>query len=172
MSERRQYCTLTVDDLLLGIRVEGIQEVLRDTAITPVPMAHPAIRGLINLRGQIVAAIDLRHRLDLPDAEEGAEFTTMVLGTDEEPLALVVDNVGDVVHVASDTFEEPPNTLKGAARQMIEGAHKLERQLLLALNLDQVLDLKTDIAATKPGTTAEETQGTSGRSNVNRADER
>lgn len=141
MNDRRQYCTLTVGDLLLGIRVESIQEVLRDSTITPVPMAHHAIRGLINLRGQIVAAIDLRRRLGLPDPEDDAQTTTMVLGTDEEPLALVVDAVGDVVDVASDTFEEPPDTLKGEARQMIEGAHKLERQLLLALNLDVVLNI-------------------------------
>jgi purine-binding chemotaxis protein CheW len=148
MSDRQQYCSLTVGDLLLGIRVEAIQEVLRDTTITPVPMAHPAIRGLINLRGQIVSAIDLRRRLGLPDLEAGSAFTTMVLGTDEEPLALVVDTVGDVVEVASDTFEKPPDTLKGDARAMIEGAHKLERQLLLVLNLDQVLDLSGQAAVT------------------------
>ncbi|MCU0302754.1 MAG: chemotaxis protein CheW [Thermoanaerobaculales bacterium] len=141
MNQRRQYCSLRVGDLLLGIDVSRIQEVLRDTSITPVPLAHPAIRGLINLRGQIVTAIDLRRRLGLAPSAAGSRFSTMVLGETGEALALVVDSVGDVVHVDSASFESPPDTLKGEARRMIDGAHKLERELLLILNLDVVTDL-------------------------------
>jgi len=144
MTDQRQYCTLTVGDLLLGIDIEEIQEVLRDTTITPVPLADQAIRGLINLRGQIVTAIDLRRRLGLDDLDANSSFMTMVLGTTEEPLALVVDSVGDVVEVTRDSFEAPPDTLKGEARRMIEGAHKLERSLLLVLNLSVVLDLREE----------------------------
>jgi len=141
MSDRQLYCTLRAGDLYLGIDVEKIQEVLRDTSITPVPLAHSAIRGLINLRGQIVTAIDLRQRLGLEPADPTKGISTMVLGTDDEPLALVVDSVGDVVHVDEDSFEPPPDTLKGEARRMILGAHKLDRELLLVLNLKAALDL-------------------------------
>jgi purine-binding chemotaxis protein CheW len=142
MTEQKQYCTLRVADLLLGIEVGEIQEIIRDTSFMPVPMAHPAIRGLINLRGQIVTAIDLRRRAGLATNDDGADYMTMVLGTAEEPLALVVDSVGDVVEVAPDTFESPPDTLRGEARRMIDGAYKLERELLLVLNLRVVLDLR------------------------------
>jgi purine-binding chemotaxis protein CheW len=142
MTGQKQYCTLRVADLLLGIEVGEIQEIIRDTSFTPVPMAHPAIRGLINLRGQIVTAIDLRRRAGLTSADDGAEYMTMVLGTAEEPLALVVDSVGDVVEVAAEAFEPPPDTLRGEARRMIDGAYKLERELLLVLNLQVVLDLQ------------------------------
>ncbi len=76
-------------------------------------MAHPAIRGLINLRGQIVTAIDLRRRVGLEDADDGAEFMTMVLGTAEEPLALVVDAVGDVVEVARRGLRIPSRHSQG-----------------------------------------------------------
>ena len=141
MSDRQLYCTLRAGGLYLGINVEKIQEVLRDTSITPVPLAHSAIRGLINLRGQIVTAIDLRQRLGLEPADPARGISTMVLGTDDEPLALVVDSVGDVVHVDEDSFEPPPDTLKGEARRMILGAHKLKRELLLVLNLRAALDL-------------------------------
>jgi purine-binding chemotaxis protein CheW len=141
MTGQKQYCTLRVADLLLGIEVGEIQEIIRDTSFTPVPMAHSAIRGLINLRGQIVTAIDLRRRAGLASADDDAEYITMVLGTAEEPLALVVDSVGDVVEVAAEAFEPPPDTLKGEARRMIDGAYKLERELLLVLNLQVVLDL-------------------------------
>jgi purine-binding chemotaxis protein CheW len=140
MIARQQYCTLTVGELFLGIDVGQIREVLRDTSFTPVPMADPAIRGLINLRGQIVTAIDLRRRMGIADAEPGATTSTMVIGTAEEPLALVVDSVGDVVEVGEASFEPPPKTLKGEARRVIEGAHKLEKQLLLILNLTAVMD--------------------------------
>jgi purine-binding chemotaxis protein CheW len=141
MSEQTQYCTFRTGDLYLGIDVGGIQEVIRDTSITPVPLAHPAISGLINLRGQIVTAIDLRHRLGLERAVDGAETSTMVLGVEDEPLAIVVDSVGDVVDVTNDSFESPPETLRGEARRMITGAHKLENELLLVLNLRVALDL-------------------------------
>jgi len=148
MTGQKQYCTLRVADLLLGIEVGGIQEIIRDTSFTPVPLAHPAIRGLINLRGQIVTAIDLRLRTGLSPSVDGAEHMTMVLGTAEEPLALVVDSVGDVVDVAAETFEPPPETLRGEARQMIDGAYKLERELLLVLNLQVVLNLHDTAAET------------------------
>lgn len=142
MTDFKQYCTLKVGDLLLGIEVGEIQEIRRDTSITPVPLSPTDIRGLINLRGQIVTAIDLRRRLGLDDADENAEFMTMVLGTAEEPLALVADTVGDVVEVSGGEFESPPDTLQGEARNMIEGAYKLDRELLLVLNLSVVLELQ------------------------------
>lgn len=144
MNDLKQYCTLTVGDLMLGIEVGEIQEIIRDTSIMPVPLSPAAIRGLINLRGQIVTAIDLRRRVGLDDADESSESTTMVLGTAEEPLALVVDSVGDVVEVAAGAFEPPPDTLRGEARRMIEGAYKLDRELLLVLKLSEVLDLQED----------------------------
>ena len=147
MSGTRQYCTLRVGSLLLGIEVERVQEVLRDTTITQVPLAHRAIRGLINLRGQIVTAIDLRRRFELADVADANGFMTMVLDAGDEPLALVVDSVGDVVQVAAEAFEAPPDTLKGRSRRMIEGAYKLERELLLTLNLDEVVDLQTGASA-------------------------
>jgi len=144
MSDRKQFCTLRVGDLLLGIEVGKVQEILRGTSIMPVPLAPPKIRGLINLRGQIVTAIDLRRRVGLDDAGDQATLTTIVLGTAEEPLALVVDAVGDVVEVRNDAFEAPPDTLKGDSRKLIEGAYKLERELLLVVDLSVVLDLKGD----------------------------
>jgi purine-binding chemotaxis protein CheW len=141
VNERKQYCTLRVGDLFLGIDVGRIQEVLRDTSFTPVPLSDSSIRGLINLRGQIVTAIDLRRRLGLDDTDDQTRTSTMVLGTAEEPLAVVVDSVGDVVEVDAESFEPPPDTLKGEARRMIDGAHKLERSLLLILNLETVMTL-------------------------------
>jgi len=138
----RQFCTFFVGELFLGIEVTRIQEVLRDWMITPVPTANPAIRGLINLRGQIVTAVDLRTCFKIPDRDrDDSAPTILVLDGGTELLSLVVDRPGDVLEVEDGSFEEPPDTLKNESRRLIRGAYKLERNLLLVLDVDHVFDL-------------------------------
>lgn len=135
-----QFCTFYVGDLYLGIEVERVQEVLRDCDITPVPTAPPAVRGLINLRGQIVTAVDLRTRFGITEGFEGVS-TVLVLDAGSELLSLVVDNTGDVVEVDAQSFEKPPDTLKGESRRLIRGAYKLQKQLLLALDVEHAIHI-------------------------------
>ena len=138
----RQFCTFFVGELFLGIEVTRIQEVLRDWMITPVPTANPAIRGLINLRGQIITAVDLRACFQIPDRDRDAPPTTiLVLDGGKELLSLIVDRSGDVLEVEDEYFEEPPDTLKSESRRLIQGAFKLEHSLLLVLDIDHVFDL-------------------------------
>jgi len=137
----KQFCTFSVADLELGIEVERIQEVLYHTAITPVPLAPPSVCGLINLRGQIVTAVDLRKRFGLADEKKDTARATIVLGAGDQMLSLVVDRVGDVVEVVPEDYEEPPETLKGEARRLITGAYKLQHSLLLVLDVENALDL-------------------------------
>lgn len=136
------FCTFHVGDLYLGLEVERIQEVLRDSVVTAVPRAPSAIRGLINLRGQIVTAVDLRTRFGLPSSDAGGTSTLLVLDGADELLSLVVDRVGDVVTVEDDHFEEPPDTLKSDSRRLIRGAYKLEHRLLLVLDADHAFHLE------------------------------
>ena len=138
----QMFCTFYVGDLFLGIEVERIQEVLRDSVVTAVPKAASAIRGLINLRGQIVTAVDLRTRFNLPSRDLAASSTILVLDGADELLSLVVDRAGDVVEVDDDHFEEPPDTLKNDSRLLIRGAYKLERRLLLVLDADHAFSLE------------------------------
>jgi purine-binding chemotaxis protein CheW len=137
----QQFCTFHVSDLFLGIEVERVQEVLRDVDITPVPTAPPSIRGLINLRGQIVTAVDLRHRFGITETGDAAS-TILVLDTGSESLSLVVDRTADVVEVEDQSFEKPPDTLTGEARRLIRGAFKLKDTLLLALDVENALDIR------------------------------
>ena len=141
----QQFCTFHVNDLFLGIEVERVQEVLRDWDITPVPTAPPAIRGLINLRGQIVTAVDLRTRFGIAEVSDEAP-TVLVLDTDAAPLSLVVDRTGDVVEVDEKSFEKPPDTLQGETRRLIRGAYKLQKLLLLALDIEHALDVDASAA--------------------------
>ena len=138
----RMFCTFYVGDLFLGIEVERIQEVLRDSVVTAVPKAPSAILGLINLRGQIVTAVDLRTRFGLPNRDSEASSTILVLDGADELLSLVVDRAGDVVEVEDDHFEEPPDTLKSESRRLVRGAYKLEHRLLLVLDADHAFDLE------------------------------
>jgi purine-binding chemotaxis protein CheW len=112
--------------------------------MTRVPLASPVVRGLINLRGQIVTAIDLRCRLELKPLPEGRLPMNVVVRTDDGPISLLVDEIGDVLEVNASTFERPPETLKGEARELIRGAYKLKDRLLLTLDTERVVEMNTE----------------------------
>jgi purine-binding chemotaxis protein CheW len=139
----RLYATFAVEDRYLGVPVERVQEVLREQPVTPVPLAHPHIGGLLNLRGQIVTALDMRARLGLPRRTADASSATVIVSTQDRPLALLVDTLGDVVPVDDTRFEPPPETLRSETRHLIKGAFKLDDALLLDLDLDETLILPT-----------------------------
>jgi purine-binding chemotaxis protein CheW len=135
MSVRKQYCTFFLDNLFFGVEVQKVQEVIRYQEMTRMPLAPRAVHGLINLRGQIVAAIDLRCRLELAPRPDGQLPMNVVVRTDEGPLSFLVDEIGDVIEVDETTFERPPETLQGVARQLVQGTYKLTDRLLLTLDV-------------------------------------
>jgi purine-binding chemotaxis protein CheW len=139
------YTTFIVDDRLVGLPVQRVREVLRAQPLTPVPLAHDDISGLLNLRGQIVTAVDLRARLHLPPREPGAASAHVVVATAHSPVSLIVDRLADVIPVDEGTFEPPPDTVDPDARALIKGAYKLDDALLLDLDLDATLRLTTDL---------------------------
>jgi purine-binding chemotaxis protein CheW len=138
MSQARQFCTFYLDKLLFGVESQRIQEVMREVELTAVPLAPVEVRGLMNLRGQIVAALDLRCRLDLPPRPDERPPMCVVVRTSEGALSLLVDDIGDVVEVEEESFERPPETLRGGVRDVILGVHKLDKQLLHVLDTDKV----------------------------------
>jgi len=139
MNSSQQFCTFFLDGLFFGVEVEKVQEVIRQQHTTRVPLAQQVIGGLINLRGQIVTAVDLRRRLELPEREQGQVPMNVVVRTDEGAVSLLVDEIGDVVEVEENQFERPPDTLQGVARDLIRGAYKLQGTLLLSIDTDRAL---------------------------------
>ena len=135
-----QFCTFYVRGMFLGLEVTCIQEVIRAQPLTVVPLTQPVIAGLMNLRGQIVTAIDLRHRLGLPPREAGERPLNVVVRTPDGAVSLLVDEIGDVIEVGDDAFERPPETLGDDARALIRGAYKLKDRLLLVLDAARTLD--------------------------------
>jgi purine-binding chemotaxis protein CheW len=148
MSVIEHFCTFTIGDLFLGVPVQRIQEVIRYQEMTRVPLASQDVRGLINLRGQIVTAIDMRRRLGLPERAEDQLPMNVVLRRDDGAVSLLVDDIGDVLEVSDEAWEPAPRTLKGVARELISGVYKLEKGLLLVLDADKALlcDVRSDAA--------------------------
>lgn len=130
----KQFCTFTLGDLLLGIEVERVQEVIREQALTNVPRAPHTVKGLMNLRGQIVTAIDLRRRFELPPLEEGGRAMHVVVFRPDGAVSLLVDSIGDVVELPRDDVAPPPPNISGRARELVRGVVPLESELLLVLD--------------------------------------
>jgi purine-binding chemotaxis protein CheW len=139
MTQSKQFCTFFLDGLFFGVEVLKVQEVLRCQPMTPVPLASPVVRGLINLRGQIVTAMDLRRRLDLPERAAETKPMNVVVRTGEGAVSLLVDEIGDVVEIADDIFERPPETMTGVARELVLGVYKMKERLLLILDTDKTI---------------------------------
>lgn len=138
---RRQYCTFRLAQYHCGIDVLAVHEILRHQPLTRVPLAPPMVQGLINLRGQIITALDLRIRLAFPPREAGRTPINIVVGTGsgDDAAALLVDEIGDVIDVDPAACEPPPDTIKGELRELIQGVCKLEKGLLLLLDVQKAV---------------------------------
>lgn len=132
------FCTFHVDHLLIGIEVWRVQEVVRYQPMTPVPRGPGEVRGLINLRGQIVTAIDVRRWLDLPPREEEEEPMNAVVRLGDEAISLLVDRAGEVVAPPRDAFEPVPPTASERIRSLFVGTYKLPERLLLVLDPTEI----------------------------------
>ncbi len=147
---RGTFATFYVADLFFGVDVLRVQEVLRSQPMTRAPRGPEVIEGLINLRGQIVTAIDMRRRLRLEPRAADAAPMNVVVRTEDGAVSLLVDAIGDVLDVESDAFERPPENLNAGARALIRGVYKLEDRLLLVLDTERTVDLACGRAAQQP----------------------
>jgi len=147
----RQFCSFYVDGLCFGIEVTRIQEIREVTAMTRVPLAPREVGGLVNLRGHIITAIDLRRCLDLGDRPAGERPLNVILRAADGQVSLLVDRMGDVLDVSEDGFELPPRTLNARSRELIRGAYKLDGRLLLVLNLEAIVNGTRGGPAEGPG---------------------
>lgn len=134
MADERQFCTFHLAEYYFGVDVTNVHEVLLHQPMTRVPLAHPVVRGLINLRGKIVTALDLRRRLGLPDRPADQPPMNVVIDAGDGPVSLLVDEIGDILTVSGSAFERPPDTVSGPAHELVRGVYKLEGRLLLVLD--------------------------------------
>lgn len=125
---------------LFGIPVMNVQDVMREQPIAPIPLASPVIAGSINVRGRIVTAIDMRRRIGLPDAEAGSPAMHVVVEHQGDLYALMVDAVGDVLSLSAEACERVPANIDPAWRALATGVHRLEKELLIHLDVARVID--------------------------------
>ena len=139
-----RFCTFHVGELLLGVEVELVQEVLGEEPMTRVPLADPWVSGLLNLRGQIVTAIDARRRLGLPPRGPGERTANIVLRTPDGSVSLVVDREGDVVDLPDTEIEPLPENVSPAIRAVVTGTCRVDESLLLMLDAQRTLTIGSD----------------------------
>ncbi|MBX7147945.1 chemotaxis protein CheW [bacterium] len=140
-----EYVSFYLDNQLLGLSVLEVQEVLPMQTITPIPKSTKALAGLLNLRGQIVTAVDLRERLGLDAAPSIQESMCIIVADGEELFSLLVDSVGDVIPVAKNKFESPPATLAPHWRHTCKGVYQLQKGLLVVMDVKALLDINNNI---------------------------
>ena len=139
-SEAAEFVSITVAGQLFGIPVLQVQDVLGPQRITRIPLAPAEVAGSLNLRGRIVTAIDLRTRLKLPPLEEGKNGMSVVVDHGGELYSIMVDAVGEVLALDAATAERNPATLDPVWRDVSGGIYRLDKTLLIVLDVARVLD--------------------------------
>jgi purine-binding chemotaxis protein CheW len=142
-----EYVAVYLGNQLFGLPIERVQDVFIPGKVTAVPLAGPEIAGLINLRGRIVTAIEMRKRLGLPPRERDIQPMAVGVEFHGESYGLVIDSVGEVLKLNNDNREPTPVNLDARLARVAAGIHRLEDQLLVILDVDRVLDLENAVMA-------------------------
>jgi purine-binding chemotaxis protein CheW len=139
----KEYITAVVGNQLFGLPIQRVQDVFAPERITRVPLAPPEVTGVLNLRGRIVTLLDLRRRLGLEARRSGEEMMAISVESRGESYGLLIDSVGEVLKLDEGDREPNPINLDGKLAGVSAGIHRLERQLLMIIDVDRVLDIAT-----------------------------
>ena len=142
-----EYVTVTIGDHLFGLPIFRVQDVFVPDRLTRVPLAAPEVAGILNLRGRVVTAIDMRARLELGTREAGAPVMAIGIELKGESYGLLVDAVGEVMALANSACEAKPANLDPRLSRVAAGIYRLEGELMVVLDVDRVLDIKNSAVA-------------------------
>jgi len=142
-----EYVTVMIDGQLFGLPISRVQDVFMPDRLTRVPLSSPEIAGVLNLRGRIVTAIDLRRRLGLPSRSDGRPPMAVGIELKGESYGLLIDSVGEVMKLADGTREPNPVNLDARLARVSAGVHRLDKQLLVILDVDRVLEMAPESMA-------------------------
>lgn len=135
------FVTMRLAGQLMGIPVLAVHDVLASHKITPIPLAPHAVAGVLNLRGRIVTAVDLRARLGLPPRAPGERPMSIVVDHDGEPYSFLIDSVGEVLSLSFDKFERNPVTLDARWQDVSCGIYRLDGELLVIVDVERLVDV-------------------------------
>jgi purine-binding chemotaxis protein CheW len=142
-----EYVTVIIGEQLFGLPISRVQDVFVPDRLTRVPLAPPEIAGILNLRGRVVTAIDMRSRLDLGKRAAGEPVMAIGIETRSESYGLLVDSVGEVMKLKTADCEAKPINLESRLARVAAGIYRLESQILVVLDVDRVLDIKNNAIA-------------------------
>jgi purine-binding chemotaxis protein CheW len=142
-----EYVTVMIGDQLFGLPISRVQDVFMPDRLTRVPLSAPEIAGVLNLRGRIVTAIDMRRRLGLPPRADGRPPMAVGIELKGESYGLLIDTVGEVLKLADGTREPNPVNLDQHLARVSGGVHRLDGQLMVILDVDRVLETASDALA-------------------------
>lgn len=136
--------TMRVDHQLLGVPVHHVRDVLKEQKVARVPLAPPEVAGSINLRGRIVTVINVRERLKLAPKKDEKPHMFVVVERNQELYSLMVDAVGDVMNIPHTQIEKTPANLSSSWRDVANGIHRLDGELLVIIDPEALLDIAPD----------------------------
>jgi purine-binding chemotaxis protein CheW len=137
-----EFVTFYVGDLLIGVDIHNVEEINRQVDVTPVPQSPHHVRGVINLRGEVVTVVDLRKVLEMGQADISMHSRTVVVNSGNEEIGLLVDRIADVVRVRANQMDTPPANVSGVDGRFFKGVYKLEKTLLIILDVDAAIAVK------------------------------
>lgn len=135
-----EFSTFMLAGQLIGIPVLDVQDILNPMPLTKIPLSGTEIAGLLNLRGRIVTAIDMRSRLNLPKLEDEKDRMSIVVERNEELYSLLVDSVKDVVNIPPSKYEPNPANLEATWADVSNGVYRLEKQIMIVLDITKLLE--------------------------------
>ncbi len=142
-----EYVTVTIGDHMFGLPIFRVQDVFVPVGLTRVPLAPPEVAGILNLRGRVVTAIDMRSRLDFGEREPGTPVMAIGIELKGESYGLLVDAVGEVMALRDSACEAKPTNLDPRLSRVAAGIYRLEGQLMVVLDVDRVLDIRNGAVA-------------------------
>jgi purine-binding chemotaxis protein CheW len=142
-----EYVTVTIGGHMFGLPIFRVQDVFVPVGLTRVPLAPPEVAGILNLRGRVVTAIDMRSRLDFGEREPGTPVMAIGIELKGESYGLLVDAVGEVMQLHNSACEAKPANLDPRLSRVAAGIYRLEGQLMVVLDVDRVLDIRNGAVA-------------------------
>jgi purine-binding chemotaxis protein CheW len=140
--EMKQLIAFTVGSEEYGLELLRVKEVIRMRQITWLPKAPACVKGIINLRGDVIPIVDLRDRFGLPPVEHTAMTRVIVVEVEGRPVGIVVDSASQVVRVPADQFDPPPPMMGALAKEFITGVGKMDGKLIIAVDADRILSIE------------------------------
>jgi purine-binding chemotaxis protein CheW len=138
----KQLISFTVGAEEYGLELLRVKEVIRMRQITWLPKAPSCVKGIINLRGDIIPIVDLRERFGLQPQEQTAMTRVIVVEVEGMPVGMVVDSASQVVRVPADQFDPPPTVMGGASREFITSVGKMGDKLVIMIDVDRILSIE------------------------------